>query len=121
MGFVRTVLYRQLNLAISRIVTARETMAASASMANLTVMEPTPEQQAATHEEVEAMKQELRRMKDRDLELLTRYYLREQPQERICTEMALTPTQFLVRKSRAKARLANLTQRRLSRTPFNQR
>src|SRR6266699_7174595 len=37
MGFVRTVLYRQLNLAISRIVTARETMAASASMANLTV------------------------------------------------------------------------------------
>jgi RNA polymerase sigma-70 factor, ECF subfamily len=119
MGFVRTVLYRQLNLAISQIVAARNITAQSASMARLTVMDPTPEQQASTHEEVDAMRQELKTMKDRDLELLTRYYLREQPPERICKEMALTPAQFLVRKSRAKARLADLTQRRLSRMPFN--
>ena len=49
----------------------------------------------------------------RDREILTRSYLLEQSQERICAEMNLTETQFRLRKSRAKARLGEVGKRRL--------
>jgi RNA polymerase sigma-70 factor (ECF subfamily) len=121
MGFIRTVLYRQLNLGISRTMANRASATEEASMARLSVAEPTPEQQAVMQEQVETMKRELRKLKAKDSEILTRFYLREQPAERICNEMSLTQTQFLLRKSRAKARLADLTQRRLSRVLLSQK
>lgn len=51
----------------------------------------------------------------RDREILTRFYLREQTQEQICTEMGLTETQFRLLKSRAKARFAELGRKTLTR------
>jgi hypothetical protein len=50
-------------------------------------------------------------MSDRDFEVLTRFYIREHPPDRICREMGLTQVQFQLLKSRAKARLAELTKR----------
>ena len=41
----------------------------------------------------------------KDREVLTRYYLHRQTQEQICREMKLSVTQFMLLKSRAKARL----------------
>ncbi len=64
------------------------------------------------------MKQLLGKLSARDFEILTRFYLREQPEEQICREVALTPAQFNVVKSRAKARFARLVHRRLSRRFF---
>jgi RNA polymerase sigma factor (sigma-70 family) len=119
MGFVRTVLYRQLNLEISRIIRTRETSADLESAANLTTSDPTPEQQTANQEKVALMKQALRKMNRRQFEILTRYYLREQSPERIRTEMGLTQTQFDLLKSRAKARLTELVQRKVTRKPFS--
>jgi len=110
MGFVRTVLYRQLNLAISRIVGARQTASVSDSASQLSNSEPDPEQRVLDRERVETMKRGMKKMKREDVEILTRFYLRGQRPERICDEMALTATQFALRKSRAKALLASLIQ-----------
>jgi len=54
-------------------------------------------------------------MSARDREVLTRFYLREESPERIREEMGLTETQFNLLKSRAKARLTELVQRKLAR------
>lgn len=117
MGFVRTVLYRQLNLEVSRLVKGRETTSGIETAAQAASSAPTPEQQTLDQEKIALMKRVLREMNDRDFEVLTRAYLREQPAERICADMALTPTQFQLLKSRAKARLSELMQRKLARKP----
>jgi len=115
MGFVRTVLIRQLNLEISRIIRARETSRDLDSASHLAAGNPTPEQEAATHQKVTLMKRLLCKMNHREFEVLTRFYLREQPPERIRLEMGLTQTQFDLLKSRAKARLTALIRRKLGR------
>src|SRR5450432_3687718 len=45
---------------------------------------------------------------ERHREILTRFYLQEQTQEEICEEMNLSETQFRLLKSRAKARFGEL-------------
>jgi RNA polymerase sigma-70 factor, ECF subfamily len=121
MGFVRTVLYRQLNLDLSRMIRSRETTSGIEMADQLSGSEPTPEQQTLAHEKIALMKQVLRGMSDRDFEVLTRSYLREQPAARICVDMGLTPTQFHLLKSRAKARLSELMQHKLTHKRFNRR
>lgn len=115
MGFVRTVLHRQLSLGISRMIQRRETSINLESAAGLTAAEPTPEQRAAAHQNATIMKQVLGKMRARDREVLSRFYLREESPERICAEMGLTETQFNLLKSRAKAKLTELVQRKLAR------
>jgi RNA polymerase sigma factor (sigma-70 family) len=115
MGFVRTVLHRQLNLGISRIIHRREASTELESATDLTTAEPSPEQQAATQQKVEIMRQALGKMNARDREVLTRFYLHEQPPEHIQKIMHLTPTQFNLLKSRAKTRLTELIRRKLAR------
>lgn len=63
----------------------------------------------------------LSRLVERDREILIRYYLHEQSQDRICAEMGLTETQFRLLKSRAKTRFGELnreltTRKRLIKT-----
>ena len=110
MGFVRTVLYRQLNLSVSRIVAARETSKNMEFASQLSDRDPTPEQLVLDGERVQTIKQVLRKMKKKDVEILTRYYIRGQQSERVCREMALTHEQFTQLKSRAKARLTGMVQ-----------
>jgi RNA polymerase sigma-70 factor (ECF subfamily) len=119
MGFVRTVLYRQLNLEVSRIIKSRETITGIEAADQLCGSGPTPEQHTLAHEKIALMKQVLREMSDRDFEVLTRSYIREQPTERICADMGLTPTQFQLLKSRAKARLSELMRHKLARKQFS--
>jgi DNA-directed RNA polymerase specialized sigma24 family protein len=57
----------------------------------------------------------LKQVSGRDREVLIRFYLKEQTQDEICRDMDLTPTQFRLLKSRAKARLGVLGRRKLSR------
>ncbi len=119
MGFVRTLMYRQLFLEISRITKNRQKISGMETAANLTGASPTPEQEALAHEKLALMKQVLQESSGRDYEVLTRFYLREQPSERICADMALTATQLQLLKSRAKARLAHLMRRKLARRGFS--
>jgi RNA polymerase sigma-70 factor (ECF subfamily) len=119
MGFVRTVLHRQLSLGISQSVRRRETTTPIETTPQLPGSDATPEQQVLAQEKIAIMKQLLRQLSDRDFEVLSRSYLREQRQEQICEDLRLTPTQFQLLKSRAKARLAELVQRKLARKPLN--
>jgi RNA polymerase sigma-70 factor, ECF subfamily len=105
MGFVRTILYRQLNLEISLIIRKRETSADVTSLNFLPAMEPTPEDAAASQQKIGIMRQVLGEMRQKDREILTRFYLEEQSPERIQREMGLSKRQFDLLKTRAKARL----------------
>ena len=121
MAFVRTVLYRQLNLAIGGVIRDRDRSGDLAETAHLTAAELTPEQRAIAGQNVTLMKEVLREMNDRDFLVLSRYYLREQSQEQICAEIGLTQVQFQLVKSRAKARLADRMHRKLARNPSSQK
>ena len=102
-------------------VKTRETTSGIDAVQHVSNSVPTPEQQALEREKVELMKQMLRELSDRDFEVLTRTYLRDQPQAQVCAEMALTPEQLHLLKTRAKARLTELIRRKLSRKPFIRR
>jgi len=111
MGFVRTILLRQLNLAISGRIAERANQPVSDTSSRLSHSSPNPEQQAIEAERVEVMVRGMRRMKTTDMEILKRFYVRGQTPERICSELALSRSQFGVRKTRAKARLTKLLNR----------
>ncbi len=120
MGFVRTVLYRQLSQEFSVITRARHTsVPLESASGDLRSSAPTPEQQAIAREKIDFMEQTLKTLSEREYEVLTRFYLREQPSEQICREMRLTQTQFDLLKSRAKARLTLSARRRLTRDRLN--
>jgi RNA polymerase sigma factor (sigma-70 family) len=119
MGFVRTILNRQLSLAISRIIGTRTNSLDLESVTDLIATEPTPEDSTGTHQTVTLMKHALEKMGKREFEVLVRFYLREQLPEQIRTEMQLTQTQYQLLKSRAKAKLSNIVRRKLARRPFS--
>ena len=108
-----------MGLAISRIILNRENSIHLDSAADLTAADPTPEEHACPCQKIELMKKALKEMSHREFDILTRFYLREQPPERICKEMRLTLTQFNLLKSRAKAKLTDLVRRKLARNPFS--
>ena len=114
MGFVRTVLNRQLNLAISDRVRNREAAAASATSTEIRGSGPNPEEQAAWTEKLELMRKVLQDLSPRENEILTRSYIRQQAAGQIAAEMGLSTAQVYLVKSRAKARFAELAQRRMT-------
>lgn len=61
------------------------------------------ERPAILNQRAVIVRKALEQLKPRDRELLTRFYLDEQTQEQIMREMRLTPTQFRLKKSRAKS------------------
>jgi RNA polymerase sigma-70 factor (ECF subfamily) len=115
MGFVRTVLFRQLSGEIGRNVRRRDTAADFDTTSQLPAPGTTPEERAIAEQKAALMAKVLRELSDRDFDVLSRFYLREQSPQQICREMALTQVQFQLLKSRAKARLADLMRRKLSR------
>lgn len=118
MGFVHTILRRRIATYIEEVVIRRRTESGS-SEGLRTHQTPqvarTPEHEMLAQEQQELVRSVLRRMSARDREILTRFYLDEQPQEQICQEMGLSETQFRLLKSRAKVRFGELGKRRLDR------
>jgi RNA polymerase sigma-70 factor, ECF subfamily len=108
MGFVRTIVRRQVAAHIDKVVHSRRDQIELD--VNVRVAEPreNPEQSAIFPQRMELIQKVLTELSGRDREILTRFYLREETQEEICTEMALTETQFRLLKSRAKARFGEL-------------
>lgn len=113
MGFVRTVVRRQVAAYIDKAIHRRRDEVDMDTVIRLVDVGTNPETTAMAQQKTELARSVLEEMSERDREILTRFYLREQPQEQICEEMDLTETQFRLLKSRAKARFADAGRRRL--------
>ena len=114
MGFVRTIVRRQVAAHIDKVVhNRREQMDLDSS---IRVADPhqSPEETAIFRQRTELIRRVLCELSDRDREILTRFYLHEQSQDQICSEMLLTETQFRLLKSRAKARFGELGKKKLA-------
>jgi len=118
MGFVRTVLRRQVAAHIDHLVHRRREQINLDMGSRVADARRNPEQRAALREKIDLMTEVLSEMSERDRNILTRFYLQEQGQEQICAEMNLTETQFRLLKSRAKARFGELGQRKLQKKPL---
>src|SRR3954447_5038046 len=113
MGFVRTVVRRQVAAYIDEAVQNRREQADIELGAVVMDAKRNPEEKAIGKQNEAIMAQVLRSMSRRDRDILTRFYLHEQTQEQICAEMNLSETQFRLLKSRAKARFGELGKRKL--------
>jgi RNA polymerase sigma-70 factor (ECF subfamily) len=118
MGFVRTVVRRQVAAYIDEAVHSRRDELNLDLGVRIADRRSDPEQTAAFRQKVEFMLEVLRSLSERDREILTRFYLDEQSQETICGEMDLSETQFRLLKSRAKARFGEVGKRRLQKNPL---
>jgi RNA polymerase sigma-70 factor (ECF subfamily) len=121
MGFVRTIVRRQVAGHIEEAVQARKELADIEMGSHVADQRGTPEERAIRRQKAEIMKSALREISERDREILTRFYIREQPQEEICREMDLSETQFRLLKSRAKARFGEMGRRKLAATAVPQK
>ncbi len=118
MGFVRTVVRRQVAAHIDQVVHSRRDEMHLDLGVRVADRQRNPEQNMAYQQKSEFMREILGQLSDRDREILTRFYLHEETQEEICSAMNLTETQFRLLKSRAKARFGDLGKRRLQQKPL---
>ena len=115
MGFVRTVVRRQVAAHIDQAVHNRRQQVGLESGTAIVDLNRDPEETAIRQQHEQIAQRVLRSISKRDREILTRFYLLEQSQQQICDQMSLTETQFRLLKSRAKARFGELGKRRLAR------
>ncbi|HUS06918.1 MAG TPA: sigma-70 family RNA polymerase sigma factor [Bryobacteraceae bacterium] len=118
MGFVRTIVRRQVAAHIDEAVQLRrEHTDIEADGITLVDVKRNPEERAIGQEEEQLMTSVLQSMSGRDREILTRFYLNEQSQDQICHDMKISETQFRLLKSRAKARFGELGKKKLQKKP----
>jgi RNA polymerase sigma-70 factor, ECF subfamily len=114
MGFVRTIVRRQVAAHIDRAVQSRREQTELDTTVRISDPGSSPEETAIFSERKTLIHRVLSEIPSRDREILTRFYLLEQSQEQICAEMELSDTQFRLLKSRAKARFGELGKKRLA-------
>jgi len=114
MGFVRTVVRRQVAAYIETAVHTRREQADLETGITVADKNQNPEQEAILRQKTALMKNVLESLNQRDRDILVRFYLMEQSQEQICREMSLTETQFRLLKSRAKAKFGEIGKKKLT-------
>ena len=119
MGFVRTVVRRQLAAYIDEAVQSRRDSQVLEHGSAMSDGHESQEESLISRQRAEIMESVLRSISGRDREILTRFYLLEQTQEQICADMNLTGTQFRLLKSRAKGRFGEIGKRKLARHPLH--
>jgi RNA polymerase sigma-70 factor (ECF subfamily) len=119
MGYIRTIVRRQVAAHIETLVQSRRNCAPAEVGFTLTDRSPNPEAAVIEGQKTDLAMRVLQSIPPRDREVLIRFYLKEQPVNQICQDLNLTDTQFRLIKSRAKARFGELGKRRFSmRTGF---
>ncbi len=113
MGFVRTIVRRQVAAYIDEAVHSRREQAELDTGHAIVDLKENPEQIAMAREKAGLMKSVLASLSERDREVLERFYIKEQPQDEICEQMHLSETQFRLLKSRAKARFGEIGKKKL--------
>ncbi len=94
MGFVKTIIRRQVAAGIDEAVQSRRERADFEVSAFVSDARLNPEQEAIGRQKTQLMVQVLQEISPRDREILTRFYLHGQEQDEICQQMNLTETQF---------------------------
>jgi RNA polymerase sigma factor (sigma-70 family) len=112
MGYVRTVVKRQIAGVIEQSVSRRRNeVDFGDTLFSIADWKQDPEESVVSQEREEIGRKVLSEISERDREVLLRFYVHEQPYETICEEMNLTYNQFRLLKSRAKARFGKLGRR----------
>jgi RNA polymerase sigma-70 factor, ECF subfamily len=119
MGFVRTVVRRQVAAHIDKAVQARREQMDLDASARVPDPSGNPEEVAIFNQKEDLVRRILAELSSRDREILTRFYLQEESQEEICAVMILTETQFRLLKSRAKSRFGELGKKKLAQRTLN--
>ena len=114
MGYVRTVVRRQVAMHIDSAVQSRRNQQALDPAMTLSDHLPDPERRAIERENQDVALRVLSALPRREREVLVRFYLQDQTAEQICRDLKLTQTQFRLMKSRAKARYGELGKRRFA-------
>lgn len=114
MGYVRTVIRRQVAGYIATAVDSRRNRVDPDRSPMLRDRRPDPERIAIERQNVDLALRILQSLPRRDREVLMRFYLKEQSPRQICRDLRLTQTQFRLTKSRAKARFAELGRARFA-------
>jgi RNA polymerase sigma-70 factor (ECF subfamily) len=122
MGYVRTIVRRQIAAQIEENVQSRKHEIDLDWGLAVRDAGSDPEQIAIQSQSEDIARKVLKSIAPRDREVLIRFYLEEQTAEQICGEMSLTETQFRLLKSRAKARFGKLGKRKVTRrlVPFSE-
>lgn len=116
MGFVRTIVRRQIATFIEKNYTRRRDELAIDGGVRIADSHFGPEEIAIRKQNSKIIEDVLKDCSRRDREILTRFYLLEQTQEQICEEMDLNDTQFRLLKSRAKQRFSDEGRRRMAKS-----
>ena len=115
MGYVRTIVRRQIAAQINQTIHVRQNETDLNGNLVLTDTHPNPEKLIIEEENMGVALNILNSLRKREREVLIRFYLKEQTPAQICADLDLTETQFRLIKSRAKARFGELGRRRMAR------
>jgi RNA polymerase sigma-70 factor (ECF subfamily) len=112
MGYVRTVVKRQIAASIDNAVQQRRTRVDfEDTLFAMSDWRDNPENNVMARQREEIARKVLKSVSRRDRDILNRFYVLEQSQEQICADMGLSYNQFRLLKSRAKARFGELGKR----------
>jgi len=111
MGFIKTVAQRCVSKHIRVQVARRVRFVAMGREEYSTQVEQSPDFAVAAASHAKSLRELLRCLRERDRNLLIRYYFLEQDPARICRAMKLSETQFRLFKSRALSRCAQVARR----------
>jgi RNA polymerase sigma factor (sigma-70 family) len=114
MGYVRTVVRRQIACHIHVARQQRRNCSQFEFGTSVHDSRSNPEHRVIRKEYNDVASRILSAMRERERDILVRFYIKEQPAAEICRDMDLTETQFRLLKSRAKARFGKLCRSRLS-------
>jgi len=112
MGYVRTVVKRQIAASIADAVNRRNTeVDYEDNLFSLADSREDPEREVEAHQREEIARRVLETVSGRDREILYRFYVQEQPMEVIMEQMDLSYNQFRLLKSRALTRFGKIGRR----------
>ena len=112
MGYVRTVVKRQIAASIDVAVQRRRNRADfEDTLFSVSDWRENPERNVIARQREEIARKVFEGISQRDRDILHRFYVLEQSQDQICADMGLSYNQFRLLKSRAKARFGELGRR----------
>jgi len=114
MGFARTIARRKVSGYIDDAASSRRNQVEIGSAFWLASPRATPETEMISRQQQDLVRWTLAHLSEREGEILSRFYMQEQSQQQICSEMGLTHTQYRLLKWRSKARFEQVSRRQIA-------